>query len=111
MVIAKIVRETGLYLVPKIFKAFQKYDVKIHRGLYGKSGGMGVRHGRDAGAAVGSLLSLGSNGDDLDGVQPSGSPYETGKKYQTRGGRKVRRSVRARDYCPSDRDSRYRRRR
>ena len=48
MVIGQIVRE-GIRYGSRYLKEFHKYDVAIHKGLYGPSAGRGVRHGRDAG--------------------------------------------------------------
>ncbi len=98
MVIGQIVRQTGAYLVPKLFKAFHKYDVRIHRGLYGQAGGRGVRHGRDLGAAIGGSLSLGQ-GDDLDSSTQR-PPFTPGKKPKTYRGRADGRNKYNRNYCP-----------
>jgi len=61
---------SGIRLIGRGAKLFQRYDVKIHRGLYGQAGGRGVRHGRDIGSVVAGLYREYS-GDDLDAsVQP-----------------------------------------
>ncbi len=80
------IRAISRYSGPKVVRAFTKYDKKIFRNLYGQSGGRGVRHGRDIGAAVGGLLALGP-GDDLDNgsrVQPK---YSSRSKPKARRGR------------------------
>ncbi len=80
-------RALSRYSGPKIVRAFTKYDKKIFRNLYGQSGGRGVRHGRDIGAAVGGLLALGP-GDDLDNgssVQPQYSSRAKPKARRRRG--------------------------
>ncbi len=108
MVVAKIVRETGIYLIPKVFKAFQRYDVKVFRGLYGKSAGRGVRHGRDIGAAVGSSLSLGSSGDDLDrhAVPQEEYGHPSGTKSQTYRRRNYNNNRYSKNRCPPGRGRR-----
>ncbi len=81
----KAIRSSGLRLIERYTKLFTKYDKAVFRGLYGKSAGKGVRHGRDIGAAAGGLISFSSGGDDLDAGQ--GSSPQTSSKFKTRGGR------------------------
>ncbi len=89
-VAAEGARAAGIYIIPRAVKTFTKYDKKIFRNLYGQSGGRGVRHGRDIGAAVGGLMAS-QTGDELDGV-PKGPGYtpskrrETYSRYGNRGG-------------------------
>ncbi len=82
------IRQTGKYLTQ-----LHKYDVSIHKGLYGASAGRGVRHGRDAGIFVSQYI----KGDDLDGEdEPSTGipPYKQSKaryrykRYGSRGSSK-----------------------
>ncbi len=75
-------RAAGIYVIPRAIKTFTKYDKKIFRNLYGQSGGRGVRHGRDIGAAVGGLMAS-QTGDSLDGV-PKSPSYPPGKRGETR---------------------------
>ncbi len=77
-------RAAGVYIIPRAIKTFTKYDKKIFRNLYGKSGGRGVRHGRDIGAAVGGLMAF-QTGDDLDGF-PKGPGYTPSKRRETYSG-------------------------
>ncbi len=104
--VAQIGRQTGAYLIPKLFKTFQRMDVTYHARMYGKSAGKGVRHGRDLGAAVGTTLSLGSSGDDLDGVPTQRTTPPSGKKYQAHRGQYNRRPVRTYNNCTCDRNRR-----
>ncbi len=83
---AQGIRSAGIYLIPRAVKTFTKYDKAIFRGLYGKSGGRGVRHGRDIGAAVGGILALGQ-GDDLDGKKGFQQQYSSRSKPKARRGR------------------------
>ncbi len=71
-IVGEIVRRTGAGLIPKFAQAFNRYDVKLHTGLFGKAGGKGFRHGRDAGLAISSQISA-FRGDDL-----GGTPYQPG---------------------------------
>ncbi len=83
---AQGIRSAGIYLIPRVVKTFTKYDKAIFRNLYGKSGGRGVRHGRDIGAAVGGLLALGQ-GDDLDNGVSQREQYSSRSKPKARSGR------------------------
>ncbi len=82
---AQGVRAAGIHILPRAVKTFTKYDKKIFRSLYGQSGGRGVRHGRDIGAAVGGLMA--SQGkDELDGktFQPQYLSRAKSKAYRRR---------------------------
>ncbi len=84
-IIGKIIRESGVKLIPKFAKTFQKYDVRIHRGLYGQAGGRGVRHGRDIGSIVAGTVRGFIEDDGLDaGFQtPDDGPSSSkGKAYR-----------------------------
>ncbi len=94
-------RAAGIYLIPRAVKTFTKYDKAIFRGLYGKSAGRGVRHGRDIGAAVGGLMAT-QRGDDLDGVS-QGVQYSSRAKPQAYRGRGYKRRSSRTKYCPGDR--------
>ncbi len=98
---AKAIRSSGIYLIERYTKTFTRYDKALFGRLYGKSGGRGVRHGRDIGAAVGGLMAV-QKGDDLDGqkIQPKYSSRPKSKAYRRRG---VKYNPRRRNYCPSDR--------
>ncbi len=83
-VLDKIVSETGAYLIPRAYKAFRQYDVRITNQLFGKSGGKGFRHGRDIGLSGVTQLWPGENELD-DGVsQKPDVPSAPRKKYQAR---------------------------
>ncbi len=86
---------------PKTIASIQRADVRIHKSLYGRSGGRGVRHGRDIGAAAGGLYSEYFREDDIgtEFPQPENGPGFKPKarnKYQTRRGYKRRHKR-----CPS----------
>ncbi len=83
-VISKIVSETGAYLIPRAYKAFRRYDVRITNQLFGKSGGKGFRHGRDIGLTGVTELFTGENELD-DGISKKPDvPFTPRPKYQTR---------------------------
>ena len=77
-------RYTNFGKVGQYQRAFTRYDKQIHSRAFGRSGGRGFRHGRDAGLALSGLIS--QSGDDLDRgtVQPG---YQASSKFKTRGGR------------------------
>ncbi len=91
MVLARVLVEglrVGSRYFPKTIFAIKRADVRIHKSLYGASGGRGVRHGRDIGS-LGAGLYQGTrdSGDDLD---EHAVPYEkqrngftSGKKSKT----------------------------
>ncbi len=89
--LSKAARDYGPGFVKGAFKQFKKYDVSIHRQLYGQSGGRGVRHGRDAGSLIAGTYQ-GLRGDDLDngkGFSPPSGPFRKersgrGNKYGSR---------------------------
>ncbi len=95
-------RALSRYSGPKIVRAFTKYDKKIFRNLYGQSGGRGVRHGRDIGAAAGGLLALGK-GDDLDNGSSFQPQYSSRPKSKARYRRGYRNRYGYSKYCPGDR--------
>ncbi len=102
-VAGQVLRQGLTRLLPKYVKEFGKFDVRFHRGIFGKAGGRGFRHGRDAGLAIGSTI--GSQGSGLDPApyQPRDSPS---KFPQARGGRSYKRSGRRRSQCyPRDKRS------
>ncbi len=94
-VAARAIRETGAYLIPKAFKAFNKYDKALYRQVFGATRGKAIRHGRDAGLAIGGSLG-GYGGDPLDAPSsspPPSSPFSKayhrfGKRSGARGSRK-----------------------
>lgn len=68
----------GARVVSRNLFRLHKTDVRIHKSLYGASGGRGVRHGRDAGI----FLSQYAEGDDLDNhavQEPPGNGYSSRK--------------------------------
>ncbi len=85
-IIQKVAGPALGYAVSRGVRAFKKYDVQIHRNLYGRSGGRGVRHGRDAGSIIAGLYQGTRRGDDLDGkeFQPK---YSSRPKSKARRGR------------------------
>ncbi len=114
MVLGTIVKEGirfGARYFPKTIQALKRTDVRIHKSLYGASGGRGVRHGRDIGATIGGLYSGFTQGDDLEyGTdEPSivSPPY---KQFKTRDrfrySSKFRRD-KYRRYCRPNRQSKY----
>ncbi len=64
----------------RYFKEFGRYDKRLHGQLFGKSGGAGFRHGRDAGLAITGAASSFGRGDDLDA--PTFVPPTSRKKLQ-----------------------------
>ncbi len=104
MVIGQILN-LGIRYGSRYLKQLHKYDVSIHKGLYGATAGRGVRHGRDAGIFISQYI----KGDELDrnGVSPkqprNGSPAS--KKYQTYSRRFRNDNRRNEQYC---RPNRYR---
>ncbi len=105
--ISEVARAYGPGLVKRGLQSFRKYDVKIHRNLYGKSGGRGVRHGRDAGSIIAGLYQGTRRGDDLDPI-PQGLRDPTGSKSQAYSRRSnVGRSGRNKQ-CSCDRCRRFR---
>ncbi len=81
MVLARIVNE-GIRLGSRYFKQLHRYDVAIHKGLYGASAGRGVRHGRDAGIFISQYI---TGGDDLDGETGESPSIPSNKFPQARG--------------------------
>ncbi len=90
-------RAAGIYLIPRAVKTFTKYDKAIFRGLYGQSGGRGVRHGRDIGAAVGGLMAT-QRGDDLEVGSQNVGQYSSRPKPQAYRGRGFKRGTRSSNY-------------
>ncbi len=110
MVLGHVAREVLRYAgtrFPQSVKAFQRYDVRIFKGLYGPSGGRGVRHGRDVGSIIAGTYRGTSTGDIGDAVpyQP-GSKASSRKKFQTRDRRGFKRSYKRR-YCYPPNRRRY----
>ncbi len=96
-IVSEIVRRSATSIVPKIFREFGKYDVRFHRGLFGKAGGAGFRHGRDAGLVIGGQARRSESGLDAPSSQP---PYTSRKFNKTRRGYgNVRSRGRRRKYC------------
>ncbi len=87
-----IIRRAVRPVVQKYFKDFGRYDRQLHQRLFGRSGGRGFRHGRDAGLAGGSLFRTeGDSGLDARPFQPGYTPR---KFNETRGRRKFDRRTR-----------------
>lgn len=91
----RVLREVGRYATryfPRTIQAIQRQDVRIHKSLYGASGGRGVRHGRDIGAAAGGIYQqyTGETLDDVlqepedgQGISPKASyKYKTYSRYK-----------------------------
>ncbi len=75
------------YAISRGFRTFRRYDETIHRQLYGRSGGRGVRHGRDAGSGIAGLYQGTRRGDDLEvgpRFQPEYSSRPKSKAYRRR---------------------------
>ncbi len=83
MVLHGTIIRTGVGIVAKYFprtiQAIKRQDVRIHKSLYGASGGRGVRHGRDIGAAAGSIYSEFRQEND---VEDEFSQPENGTGYR-----------------------------
>ncbi len=71
-------RITGYGRVGKYSKAFARYDRQLHGSVFGRSGGRGFRHGRDAGLAVASAAQGYNRGDIGDAV-----PFQSGRNGNT----------------------------
>ncbi len=96
-VAGQVLRQGLTRLLPKYVKEFGKFDVRFHRGIFGKAGGRGFRHGRDAGLAIGSTLSNQGSGLDPAPYQPSSSSRSKPKarrRYSDKRG-----SRRSNKYC------------
>ncbi len=104
--ISEVARAYGPGLVKRGLQSFRKYDVKIHRNLYGKSGGRGVRHGRDAGSIIAGLYQGTRRGDDLDPI-PQGLRDPSSTKSQAYSRRSNQRSSGRRVKCSCDHCRRY----
>ncbi len=116
MVLARIIVkgiEVGARYLPKTVQALKRTDVRIHKSLYGASGGRGVRHGRDIGSTIGGLYSgFTQEGDELDSpANDIGTPFKTRQFNQTRN-RRIRfndpRFAKRCRPCKGDRQSRPR---
>jgi len=106
--VGEVVRRTGAYLIPRAFKAFNRYDVAFHKGLFGKAGGRGWRHGRDAGLAVSSQIEQFRKGD-IDSAVPY-EPWKSGKASNKFQQARNRRANKRRNRCNNYNTSRRRRR-
>jgi len=80
-VAGQILRRGLTQIVPKYVKEFGKFDVRFHSQIFGKTGGRGFRHGRDAGLAIGSTASQQGSGLDPIPFQP-GTQATSRKKPQ-----------------------------
>ncbi len=76
---SQVLRQGLTRILPKYVKEFGKFDVRFHRGIFGKAGGRGFRHGRDAGLAIGSTLNSQGSGLDPTPYQPSYTPRKQPK--------------------------------
>ncbi len=109
-IIEKAISGSGVRLIERGVKAFNRYDKQIFKGLYGTSGGRGVRHGRDIGTIAAGYLS--NTGDTLDQDafppwQPRSPTRNVGKTYSRyKRSNFSRRSQRKRCY-PDRRRSRF----
>ncbi len=85
---SEIIRRYGPKVIVKYGTTINKYDRRIHKSLYGASGGRGVRHGRDAGSVIAGLYSQYSQEDTLeqDGPFQPKSPLQASSKYKARSG-------------------------
>ncbi len=87
------IANVGIRYASRYFKELHRYDVKIHKGLYGATAGRGVRHGRDAGIFISQYFKSGDDLDEYAEPVPPGTKYPSGKfrkahrRYQRRGGR------------------------
>lgn len=103
MVIGLVGREVirfGARQASKYLTQLHRYDVRIHKSLYGASGGRGVRHGRDAGIFVSQYI----QGDDLDtqnvpSKTPSRPSIQTRDRRERRDSRKYSKRHRCDRYC------------
>ncbi len=104
MVVGKIAEgiiRYGLGKAPGIIRQLQRTDVRIHKSLYGSSGGRGVRHGRDIGSLVGSAVGLGgSRGDDLENAKIPERPRAPSRKFNKTYRRFGFKRSNKRCYCP-----------
>ncbi len=111
-IVGEIVRRGATVVVPTLFRQFRQRDVAIHSSLFGKAGGRGWRHGRDAGLYAGGAL--GKEKDDLDG--PNQYRYTSRKfpkTYRGRGnfgrGRRYNKYATACKVCAKSKSRRYNR--
>ncbi len=83
--IARVATRAGLRTGTRIFKEFGRYDRSLHQSVFGRSGGRGFRHGRDAGLAISGF----ARGDELDAPQtqlnPPSKQYQARSRYGKRG--------------------------
>ena len=83
-IVGEVIRRVGPGIISKYAQAFNRYDVRVHKSLFGKAGGQGWRHGRDAGLAISSQIGA-FRGDDLGVVpQQTGTPYKARKFSKAR---------------------------
>ncbi len=106
MVLGRVAVEVARYganVVSRNLFKVHKLDVRIHKSLYGSSGGRGVRHGRDAGIFISQYF----EGDDLDehAVSPPVGPgfQASSRKFS----KAYRGNKRYRNRCPPKRYRRY----
>ncbi len=93
---AKIIRETGAYLIPRAVRTFNKYDKTLYAQVFGRTRGRGIRHGRDAGLAIGG--SIRSSMENAE-IQPRTLPPPR-KQSETRGRYRNQRGYKRGKYCP-----------
>jgi len=95
-IIREVIRGAGIYLIPRAYKAFTKYDKQLYRQAFGPTAGRAIRHGRDAGLAIG-----GSIKDSMENaVQKQRDESSSRKQRKTRRGYRNQRRNKYRDYCP-----------
>ncbi len=77
--------QQGAKYFPKTVLSIKRADVRIHKSLYGASGGRGVRHGRDIGSVIAGIYQgTRDNGDELDEFSTrENDGFTSGKKLQT----------------------------
>lgn len=89
----RVATSGGAGLIPKAVRFGTKYDRSLHKSVFGRSGGRGFRHGRDAGLALSGAI---RDGDQLDNgsLQPLDPSGKFDKAYR---GRSYRRGTRGRN--------------
>ncbi len=93
MVLVGQIIKAGIQVASRYFprgarytKDFARFDRQLHGSVFGRSGGRGFRHGRDAGLAI-TGATQGFRGDDLDApsYRPPITPGKFKKAYSRRG--------------------------
>lgn len=72
------IANVGIRYTSRYLKQLHRYDVAIHKGLYGASAGRGVRHGRDAGIFISQYV---TGGDIEPGEDVPQQPPVTSRKF------------------------------